>query len=50
MKNNANTTPVIISGNRFDARKEAADFIGVDPVTIRNRIKHKTKWKDYSYA
>lgn len=49
-KESANKIAVIINNQHFDTRKEAAEFLGVNPATIRNRILHKTKWLDYSYA
>ena len=41
---------VIIKDDQFDTLKEAAEFIGVTPSSIRKRILHKTKWLDYSYV
>lgn len=49
-KNNPMAVAVIINNKYFDTRKEAAKFIGVDPKTVSNRILHKTRWQDYSYA
>lgn len=41
---------VLIEGKRFDSQKEAASFIGISPQTFYYRLRHKTKWMDYSYA
>lgn len=49
-KDNSQATPITIGDKYFDTITEAAKFIGVSRSTIRDRILHKTKWKNYHYA
>lgn len=49
-KNNPKARKVLINNKYFNTRKEAAEFIGVAPSTIRVRILHKTKWSNYKYV
>lgn len=49
-KDSPSAVPILINNRHFDTRKEASEFMNVTPSTIRNRIRHKTKWQDYSYA
>jgi group I intron endonuclease len=47
-KDAPNVRSVIINNKYFGTRKEAADYLNVDPATVRNRIKRQVP--GYRYA
>lgn len=49
-KNHPGAQAISINNKHFDTRKEAAEFLGVSPATVRVRILHETKWLNYRYA
>lgn len=42
--------PLVIEGVYFYTVYMAAKYFGVHTDTIRNRVRHKTKWLNYSYV
>lgn len=49
-KENPNARAVIIDNGYFDTINEAAKFVEITTSSLRNRIKHKTKWLGYKYV
>ena len=47
-KDASNVRPVMVNNRYFDTRKEAADYLNVDPATVRSRIKRQVP--GYRYA
>lgn len=49
-KDNPASRHVLIDNRCFDTITDAAKFVGIGLSSIIYRIRHKTKWQDYSYA